>query len=161
MKKITITEANQNFSDAIKTVDQTGEIAITKRGKEKYVLMTIEKYEGREKFEDIISKKLKKGFWTKYNDWYWHLKETNGKITITRLEFRGNELEYYKIIEADKSEITITEGEPIVVEIGRRVNIEFCEIWSKDNPQIRKLEEDLKTAEITEAKFTGFKMAII
>lgn len=41
-KTISITEANQNFSKAVKMADQSGEVTIFKRNKPQYMLISLD-----------------------------------------------------------------------------------------------------------------------
>ncbi len=52
---VSITDANQNFSKVVKSVEQNGDVIILKNNKPKYVISKIEKSEGENELITIVA----------------------------------------------------------------------------------------------------------
>ena len=162
MIKKTTTEANQGFTNITKIVDEEGAVLLTKHGKGRYVIMTIEKFENKTKFENEMKEKANNGFWFKYRNNYWHIKNNRGTITLTRLEYVDNELDYFKIITLPEDSVSYEEPNIINIEKKGKINIIAEEARYNKNKAIEKLAEEIvDITDFPEIELTGFRMAVI
>ena len=66
MKKISISDANQNFSRIAKIVDEEGAVTLTKFDQDKYVVCLASKYTEDKSFREDILKIFEEGMYAKY-----------------------------------------------------------------------------------------------
>lgn len=162
MIRKTTTEANRAFTDITKIVDNEGEVILTKHGKDRYIIMTIEKYEGRQSYENEMKEKAKEGFWVTFRDNYWKIETQNGETTLTRIDFTDGEPTYFKKVVLPEDSISYIKPNRINIEKKGKISIDAEEVWYNENPEIFELAKEAKsTKDIQEVEFTGFRMAII
>jgi len=163
MNTISMKEANQNFSNAAKLVEENGIIYVTKHGKEKYVMMTIEKFNGKSDFEEKMLKKTSEGFWidqtkqaqenaakANYNDTGRTLCKVyseGDKIKFLRLHFfEGEDIpESCGELTLPLESITFIDGEVLQIKSREKKNIRYSGAYTK-YPEEKKEKEIVEKA---------------
>ena len=185
MNKMTMKEANRNFSQLAKLVDDEGAVIITKHGKERYVMMTTDVYEGKSAFEAKMIREAEKGLWVDLTkqvhdnmleDGFEETGRTIAKITLAEGKCHVLDLHFFEGEDYPESagELTVPaesvsfiEGESLEIHSDEEKNIKYISAYMRYEPadafeklvhtKVKEAMEELKqrSEPIPEAILTG------
>ena len=167
MNKMTMKEANRNFSKLAKIVDDEGALVITKHGKERYVIMTKEVYDGKSEFEGRMIRAAEKGLWVDLSDQnrenplpggdddngktLARISKADGRYSVLEIHFPEGSAEpdYAGEKSVPEKELSFIEGSPLIIRAGESSKVSYKSAYMDCPPEDAtetRLQRDVKSA---------------
>lgn len=143
MEKITVSEANRNFTKMTALVNEKGAVQIERWGNVQYVIMTKDVYEQLKSSKKENSVSLEKGIVGKDKLGWFTIKKDKDVVTIvTLLKHPNGATAYWRILKVPADEVAVSGKKNLDITVGdktfyfRAMDMEWAEEMTEDESSL-------------------------